>query len=249
MVALAQGLAERKPDVIWLLSSLSANAVLKVTREIPVVGAAVSEVVERGYAKSLARPGGNFTGVANFAWELGAKRLEYLHLMVPAVSRVGVLMVPRNSNCENELREIRTAARRMGLTVVPAPMEREEEAADAFAGMTRSRVQAVLIAHHPLFQNHRARLLKLAADHRLPAVGHRSYFADLGALLAYSTDLDAQMRQSARLVDKILRGAKAGDIPVESPMTTELVVNLKTARSLGLTIPQDVLHLANRIIE
>jgi putative ABC transport system substrate-binding protein len=249
MIALAQTLVERKPDVIWLLSSLSANAILKVTTAIPVVGAAVSEVVERGYAKSLARPGGNFTGVNNFAWELGAKRLEYLHLMMPAIKRVGVLMVPKNPNCEKELGLIRKAAAKMGLTVIPALMEREEESVDAFASLAKHQAEAVLIAHHPLFQNHRRRILKLAADHRMPAVGHRSYFADLGALLAYSTDLNEQMRQSARLVDKILKGTRPGDIPVEQPTKTELVINLRTARSLGLTIPQGALVLANRIIE
>src|SRR5262249_43667811 len=110
MIALAKALVDRKPDAIWLLSSQSATALLKVTRTIPIVGGAVSEVVERGYAQSLARPGGNFTGVSNFAWELGAKRLEYLHLMMPAATRVGALIVPKNPNCEKELDVIRKAA-------------------------------------------------------------------------------------------------------------------------------------------
>jgi putative ABC transport system substrate-binding protein len=249
MIVLAKTLVDRKPDAIWLLSSPSATALLKVTRTIPVVGGAVSEVVERGYAQSLARPGGNFTGVSNFAWELGAKRLEYLHLMMPAMTRVGVLIVPKNPNCERELNVIRKTAATASVTVIPAMMEREEDAVDAFAGLAKGRAEAVLIAHHPLFQNHRKRILQLAADHRIPAVGHRSYFADLGALMTYSTDLAEQMRQSARILDKILKGTKPGDIPVEQPTKTELVMNLRTARSLGLTIPQVVLGLANRIIQ
>lgn len=249
MIALAKTLVDRKPDAIWLLSSLSANAVLNVTRTIPVVGGAVSEVVERGYAKSLARPGGNFTGVSNFAWELGAKRFEYLRLMMPATTRVGVLIVPKNPNCEKELDMIRKAAAKASVTVIPAMMEREEDAVAAFAELAKGRAEVVLIAHHPLFQNHRKRILQLAADHRIPAVGHRSYFADLGALMTYSTDLAEQMRQSARILDKILKGAKPGDIPVEQPTTTELVMNLKTARSLGLTIRQEVLGLATRIVQ
>jgi putative ABC transport system substrate-binding protein len=249
MAAVARGLLERKPDVIWLASSLSATAMLDLTRTIPVVGGAVSEVVERGFAKSMARPGGNFTGVSNFAWELGAKRFQLLHEMIPRLTRVAVLMHPRNSNCLRELKIIEQAAARTRVAIVRADMEREDQIDSAFHTLAKNRAEAVLIAHLPLFQNFRKPILKRAADLRIPAVGHRTFFAEDGALLAYSTALDEQMRRSAHLVDKILKGTPAGDIPIEQPTKFELVINRSTAQALGLTIPETLLVQADRIID
>jgi putative tryptophan/tyrosine transport system substrate-binding protein len=249
MIALAKTLVERKPDVIWLASSSSAQAVLHVTRSIPVVGSAVSEVVERGLAKSLARPGGNFTGISNFAWELGEKRFQFLHEMMPKLTRAGVLMQPSNPNCVRELKVIEAAAARVRVTVIRAAMERADDLDDAFAQLVKGRAEAVLIAHAPLFQNYRKVILKRAADHAIPAVGHRTFFAEDGALMAYSTILEDQMRRSAHLVDKILKGTNPGEIPVEQPTKFELVINRRTARSLGLTIPDSLQLQADRIIE
>jgi putative ABC transport system substrate-binding protein len=249
MTAVARSLLERKPDVIWLASSFSAMAMLDLTRTVPVVGGAVSEVVERGFAKSMARPGGNFTGVSNFAWELGAKRFQLLHEMLPRLTRVGVLMHPKNSNCLRELKVIEQAAARTRVTILRAHMEREDQMDAAFHALAKNRAEAVLITHLPLFQNFRKPILKHAADLRIPAVGHRTFFAEDGALLAYSTVLDEQMRRSAHLVDKILKGTPAGDIPIEQPTKFELVINRTTAKTLGITIPETLLVQADRIID
>jgi putative ABC transport system substrate-binding protein len=249
MASVARGLLERKPDVIWLASSLSAMAMLELTRTVPVVGSAVSEVVERGFAKSMARPGGNFTGVSNFAWELGAKRFQLLHEMLPKLTRAGVLMHPKNQNCLRELKVIEQAATRARVTIVRAEMEREDQIDAAFHSLAKNRAEAVLIAHLPLFQNHRKPILKRAAELRIAAVGHRTFFAEDGALLAYSTALDEQMRRSAHLVDKILKGTPPGDIPIEQPTKFELVINRTTAKALGLSIPETLLVQADRIID
>ena len=249
MIALARSLADRKPDVIWLASSMSATAMLNVTRTIPVVGGAVSEVVERGFAKTMARPGGNFTGISNFAWELGAKRFQLVHEMVPKLARVGVLMHPKNPNCLRELKVIEEAAGRVRVSVVRAMMEREDQLDAAFEDLVKQRAEAVLIAHLPLFQNYRKPILKRAAELRLPVVGHRTFFAEDGALLAYSSVLDEQMRRSAHLVDKILKGTPPGEIPIEQPTKFELVINRRAAKALGLVIPESLLVQADRIIE
>jgi putative tryptophan/tyrosine transport system substrate-binding protein len=249
MNAIAKALVERKPDVIWLASSSSATAMLDVTRTIPVVGSAVSEVVERGFAKSLARPGGNFTGISNFAWELGAKRFQLLHEMVPKLARVAVLMHPRNANTLREVKAIEAVAAPARVTIVRALMEREDQINAAFDEIVGHRAEAVLIAHLPLYQNARKAILRRAAQERIPVVGHRTFFAEDGALMAYSTVLDEQMRRSAYLVDKILKGANPGDIPVEQPTKFELVINRRTASTLGLTIPPRLLIQADRIID
>ena len=248
IIALAKTLVDRKPDVIWLASSSNAQAVLKVTRTIPVVGSAVSEVVERGLAKSMSRPGGNFTGISNFAWELGVKRFEFLRDMMPKLTRVGLLMQPSNPNCVRELKAIEAAAAPVGVTVIRAVMERADDVDDAFAHLAKNRAEAVLIAHAPIFQNYRKAILRRAADQGIPAVGHRTFFAEDGALLAYSTILEEQMRRSAHLVDKILKGTHPGEIPVEQPTKFELVINRRAAKRLGLTIPESLLVQA-RIIE
>jgi putative ABC transport system substrate-binding protein len=249
MHGIARTLVERKPDVIWLASSSSATAMLDVTRTLPIVGSAVSEVVERGFAKSLARPGGNFTGISNFAWELGAKRFQLLHEMVPKLTRVGVLMHPKNPNTIRELKTVEEAAAAARVSVIRAMMDREDQLDAAFDELAKHRAEAVLITHLPLYQNHRKAILKRATEQRLPAVGHRTFFAEDGALLAYSTILDEQMRRSAHLVDKILKGTNPADIPIEQPTKFELVINRRTARSLGLNIPQRMLIQADRIID
>jgi putative ABC transport system substrate-binding protein len=249
MTAIARALVERKPDVIWLASSSSANAMLETTRTIPIVGSAVSEVVERGFAKSLARPGGNFTGISNFAWELGAKRFQLLHEMLPNATRVAVLMHPRNKNTTREVHAIEEVAASAKVTIIHAVMEREDQIDAVFADIAKSHAEALMIAHLPLYQNFRKPILKRAADLRIPTVGHRTFFAEDGALMSYSTVLDEQMRRSAYLVDKILKGANPGDIPVEQPTKFELAINRRTAKMLGLTIPQRVLIQADRVID
>ncbi|MGZ8263471.1 MAG: ABC transporter substrate-binding protein [Burkholderiales bacterium] len=249
MSAHADKLVALKPDVIWLASSISAQIlVLKVKHAIPVVGSAVSEVVERGLAKSLQRPGGIFTGVSNFSWELGVKRFEILRKMMPKLGRVGVLIHPANKNCAREFKLIQEAAAPVRVQVIAANMARESDMDAAFAALARERAEALLIAHHPLFQVLRKQILKRTAGLKIPAVGHRTFFAEDGALFAYSTNLGEQMRGSARLVDKILKGTAPAEIPVEQPTLFELVINGNTVKAFGLTIPDEVDVLKDRII-
>lgn len=251
MQAIARDLLERRPDVIWLPSSASATAMLSVTDKVPVVGAAVSDVVKRGFAVSLARPGKNFTGINTFTWELGGRRLQLLCEIMPRLRRVGLLMHPSNVA---EQEEVGKAAAGLGVKVIPAAIRKDTpddhtDVNSAFAQLTAEGAEAVLLAHYPLLQSSRAIILELARKARLPAVGHRTYFAQDGALFAYSTVLEEQMKSSAFIVDKILKGTPAGDIPIEQPRSFELVINARTAREYGLTIPHSMRIQANRIIE
>jgi putative ABC transport system substrate-binding protein len=261
----AAALVRHKPDVIWLLSTVNAQAVQDETRTIPIVGAAVSDVVKNKLAKSLARPGSNFTGVTNIGWELGAKRLELLNELIPNLTRVGVLIVgdsPKNdgmepgpNNSKQELTLIEQAAKPRRIAVFAAemndPKDKDEAVTAAEAAMNelaKQQVQALLIPHLPMFQRYRDAILRAAEKRRIPAIGHRAFFADEGALFAYSSVLDEQLRRSAVIVDKILRGTSPADIPIEQPTRYELVLNLKTAKSLGLTVPPGFLVQVTREI-
>ena len=263
----AAELLRRKPDVIWLLSTNNARAVHDETRTVPIVGAAVSDAVRNKLAASLARPGGNFTGVTNIGWELGGKRLQLLHELMPNLSRVGVLVLRDDSkhdagnigepnNTKQELALIQETAkpRRIAVfhTEMNNPRDKEEAVSNAEAALNelaQHNVQAVLITHVPTFQRYRDAILRAAEKRRIPAIGHRTFFAEDGALFAYSSVLDEQLRRSAVLVDKILKGMSPGEIPVEQPTRYELVLNAKTAKSLGLNIPLEFFVQVNREIK
>jgi putative ABC transport system substrate-binding protein len=262
----AAALVSRKPDVIWLLSTVNARAVHEETKTIPIVGAAVSDVVRNKLANSLARPGSNFTGVTNIGWELGAKRLELLNELMPNLTRVGVLVVrdaakddgsePVANNSKQELALIEQTAKPRRIAVFAAemkdPKDKEEAAVAAeaaLAELAKQQVQALLIPHLPMFQRYRTAILQAAEKRRIPAVGHRAYFADEGALFAYSSVLDEQLKRSAVIVDKILKGTKPSDIPIEQPTRYELVLNLKMAKGLGVTVPPEFLVQVTREIK
>ena len=263
----AAALLRRKPDVIWLLSTNNARAVHDETKTVPIVGAAVSDVLRNKLASSLARPGGNFTGVTNIGWELGGKRLQLLHELMPNLSRVGVLVLGDNdkhdpgthaepNNTKQELALVQETAKPRRIAVFPAemnnPRDKDEaitNAESAFSELAKHQVQAVLITHVPTFQRYRDAILKAAEKRRIPAVGHRTFFAEDGALFAYSSVLDDQLRRSAVIVDKILKGTSPGEIPIEQPTRYELVLNLKTAKSLGLTVPLEFFVQVNREIK
>jgi ABC-type uncharacterized transport system substrate-binding protein len=198
--------------------------------------------------KSLARPGGNVTGVANIGWELGGKRLQLLKQALPKLARVGVLVDPSQSSL-NELKLIDQAAATMAVKVMPVMAKQIEEVDQAFTAFSKNRVDAVLGTHVVLFLNERRRVLENAAKHRIPFVAHRSEMADYGALISYSSMLSEQYRRAAQMIDKVLKGAKPAELPVEQPTRFELVVNLKTAKALGITIPQSFLARAERVIE
>ena len=250
--ALAAELVARSPDLIWVGPTSAARAAFASTRTIPIVIATGTSYVERGLVKTLARPGGNVTGVQNIGWELGGKRLHLLKQALPKIARVGVLVYPNPdplSTSEREFTMIEKAAATLGVTAIPAMARVAGEFDAAIASLVKNRIEALLFTHTPLFFGERKRILELAASRRLPAVGFRSEHADDGALMSYSALLREQIRRSAHMVDKILKGTKPADIPVEQPTKFELVVNVKTAKTLGITIPGEILLQAGRVIE
>jgi len=244
---LAGELVARRPDLLYTTPNAEALALAAKTRSIPIVFGAVTGPVELGLARSLARPGGNATGVANIGSELGGKRMQLLKQVLPNLRRVGVLVVPNTPSAMNEPQLIGQAAG-TGVEVMAAYVK-DGELGTAFASLAQGQVEAVLMTHTPIFVRQRKRVLELASKLRIPVIGHRSEVAEAGALLSYSSILLEQIRASARIADKILKGATPADIPIEQPTKFELVINLKSANALGITVPQSVLVQADRVIE
>lgn len=249
----AAELLARRPDLIYAQTGPEAVAAFGLTRSIPIVFAAAVDPVELGLVKSLAQPSGNVTGVATLGWQLGGKRMQLLKDAMPKITRVGVLASGRDSgreagNSNREQKLIQQAAGTGAKTIV-AKAKTAEDLDAAFALLAANRAEALLVTHNVLFFIMRKSILELAARHRIPVVGHRSQLADDGALMTYSSSLNDQIRRAAQLVDKVLRGAKPPEIPVEYPTEFELVVNLKTARALGMAMPQSILLQASRVIE
>ena len=207
------------------------------------------EWVENGWVQSLAHPGGNVTGIMHLGTELGPKRLQLLKQALPKVTRVGVLVNPVSPGNRKELKLIEQAASGLRVTIVSATATQPGELDAAFASFTKSRIGALLTAHNSLFLTERRRLLDLAAKQRVPVMAHRSIMAVDGALMSYSSILSEQIRRAAHLADKILKGAKPADIPVELPTRFELVVNKKTAKTLGITFSGEIMLQAIRVIE
>jgi putative ABC transport system substrate-binding protein len=249
--ALAEELVRLKVDVIVSTGggTVTALAVKKAVKTIPVVFVSGGDPVSAGLVASLDRPGGNLTGVSNLTSELNGKRLELLKQAVPGVSRVAVLVNPTRSTAGAVLKELEGAARtlKVKLQVLEA---RDPEAIDgAFAAMKRERADALLVANDPMFFGQRERIVGLAAKSRLPGIFEWREFAEAGGLLSYGTSVADAYRRLAGYVDKILKGAKPADLPVEQPTRFELVINLKTAKALGLTIPPSFVLRADHVIQ
>ena len=244
---LAGELVARRPDLVYAATNSQVLALAAKTRTIPIVFSGFANPVEFGLVKSLARPGGNATGIANIGWELGGRRMQLLKQVMPNIKRVGVLVTPFGLKHFPEQQLIEKAAG--GSVEVTAALVKEGDLDAAFALLAERRVEAVLTTHLALFLRERRRVLDLAGKHGIPVIAHRSEVAEAGALLSYSSILLEQIRAAAQIADKILKGAKPADIPVERPTKFELVVNLKTARTLGVTVPQSVLLQADRVVE
>jgi ABC-type uncharacterized transport system substrate-binding protein len=251
--ALAAELVALKVDVIVAAGSNQlALAAKQATRTLPIVFAAVSDPVAIGLVTSLARPGGNVTGASILAPELVGKRLELLTQAVPGISRVAVLWLPGALGERTEkdmLKEADVAARALGVRLqfvearVPADLDR------AFSDMTRARAGALIVLPSHMFLREHRRLVDLAAKHRLPAVYTVKEYVDAGGLMGYGPNLADVFRRAAIYVDKILKGAKPADLPVEQPTKFDLVINLKTAKALGLTIPPALLGRADEVVQ
>ena len=246
---LAAELVRLKVDIIVSTGGLvPALAAKKASTTMPIVFIA-GQPVKAGLVASFGRPGGNVTGISILSSELNAKRLELLKRAVPGVSRVAVLANPANPPTASNLTELEGAARalRVKLHVLEARDRQQIDA--AFAAMARERVGALLVMNDPMFYADRERIADLAAKNRLPGIFERSEFVEAGGLLSYDTNLADGYRHLATYVDKILKGAKPADLPVEQPTRFSLVVNLKTAQALGLTIPPSILLQADQVIE
>jgi ABC-type uncharacterized transport system substrate-binding protein len=247
--ALAAELVARRVDVLVVGGTPQALAAKQATRTIPIVFSTVGDPVGSGLITSLARPGGNLTGLSNLSPELIGKCLELLKQTVPGVGRVAVLL-HTSVNAEHAVKEMLTGpARALGVRLQFVTVRGPADLDRAFSDMRRERAGALTVLGSPLFLNERQRLVELAMKNRLPAVYATRDVVDAGGLMAYGSDDADLLRRAATYVDKILRGAKPGDLPVEQPTKFELVINTKTAKVLGLTIPQSVLGRADHIIE
>ena len=246
---LATELARLGPDVLVTPGTPASLAAKRATSTIPIVFAGVADAVGAGLVANLARPGGNITGLTGMSAELGGKRLELLKQVVPKISRVAVLHNPADRSNVLVLKELQKSAPALSLTLQPVEVRGPGEFEGAFVAMTRQRAQALFGAAGVLTTGHRQALVDLAAKRRIPAVWGERQFVEAGGLMSYAVNFYDQVRGAAIYVDKILKGAKPADLPVEQPTKFELVINLRTAKALGLTIPPSVLQHADRAIE
>jgi putative ABC transport system substrate-binding protein len=246
--ALAAELIGLKVDVIVTVGTPATRAAQHATHTIPIVIATAADLVGQGFIASLARPGGNITGLELEDAQLVGKRFELLKAAAPAISRVAVLSNPANPAFDHLLSEATNQARALGLQLQRVEARAPDAFDAAFAAMAERQAEALMIMDDTLLFDYRVRLLDLAISHRLPTLAGLRAFAEAGSLLAYSRSLPAMYRRAASYVDKILKGANPGDLPVEQPMRFELVINLKTARALGITMPPSLLLLADEII-
>ncbi len=245
---LAAELVRLKLDVIVTPGTPASVAAKQATSTIPIVFAGVADAVGAGLVANFARPGGNITGLTGISAELGGKRLELLKEVAPKASRVAVLYNPADRSNVLVLKELQKSAPTLGLTLQPLEVRGPGEFEGAFVAMSRKRAHALFGAAGALTTEHRKALVDLAAKRRIPAIWGERQFVEAGGLMSYAVNFYDQVRLAATYVDKILKGAKPGDLPVEQPTRFELVINLKTAKALGLTIPQSMLVRADEVI-
>ena len=246
---LAAELVGLKVDVIVTGATNATIAAKRATSTIPIVTAAGSDPVALGLVTSLRQPGGNVTGMTSISSELAGKRLEFIRLVVPHASQVAILWDERNPASRLAVQETEAAARTLGLTLTSVPVRSPADLEVAFSILIRDRAAALSITTSPLFSPHRKRLAELALKHRLPTVAGNRAYVEAGLLAAYGPDYPNLFRRAATFVDKILKGAKPGDLPIEQPTKFELAINLKTAKALGLTIPSSLLRRADHVIQ
>jgi len=246
---LVAALVGLKVDVIVTAATTSTIAAKRATSTIPIVMAFGSDPVALGLVASLRRPGGNVTGMTSISSELAAKRLEFLRIVAPRASRIAILWDESTPASRLAVDETEAAAKTAGLTMHSVPVRSPAEIEAAFATVVRGRAGALIIFGAPMLFSHRKRLAELAIKHGLPTVVGAREYVEAGGLVGYATDYLDLMRRAAVYVDKILKGAKPGDLPIEQPTKFELVINLKTAKALGLTIPHSLLLRTDQVIQ
>jgi putative tryptophan/tyrosine transport system substrate-binding protein len=247
--SLAADLVAMKVDLIFASSTPAAVAAHKATRELPILFAQVSDPVGTGLAASLRQPGRNATGLTNLAFELDAKRLDLLRQVFPGLRRVGFFHNPDSAGSAVARARFESAAQKLQIKYIAAPARTEQEIADTFARLQSEKAQALVVTQGQWVLAWRDRIIEHAAKQRLPLVGGSSSYTVAGGLLSYAANTPDLYRRSAAYADKIFKGAKPGDLPIEQPNKFELMVNLKTARAVGLNVPQSLLVRADKVIE
>jgi putative ABC transport system substrate-binding protein len=237
------------PDVIVAWGSPAVAVARQATSTIPIVMVGIADPIAVGFVASLSRPGRNITGTTNISRDLSGKLLELLAEVVPALTSAGVLWNPRNPGTTVQLREIEAANRTLGWTLTALGASTADELDNAFVRMKKENVKAVVVVAEPFFISQRALIANLARDARLPTIFARRENVEAGGLMSYGPSLITQFDDTANYVDKILKGASPSELPVQQPTKFELVINLKTAKALGLTIPPTLLTRADEVIE
>jgi putative ABC transport system substrate-binding protein len=249
MAEVAAELVRLKVDVIVTSTDGAIAAVKRQTQTIPIVMASSTDPVGTGFVASLARPGGNVTGLSLISPELSAKRLELLKEVVPGLSRVAIMWNPDVRGAVLDYKETEGAARSLRLQLQSVEVSRADDFDRAFSALTTARAEALIVVPFPVAFTNRGQIASLAQKNRLPSMYGQREYADAGGLMAYGPNNAEQWRRAATYVDKILKGAKPGDLPIEQPTKFELVINLKAAKALGLTIPPSLLRRADEVIQ
>jgi putative ABC transport system substrate-binding protein len=244
---LASELVSLVPNVILTVGAVATSALQRATSSIPIVMAASNDPIGSGLVKSLAKPGGNITGLSNQGLDSTAKTLELLHVALPNAKRIAVLM-SANPTHAGMAKEAYVAVGTLGLTIIPVTAQTLNDLGDAFAKMHSESCDALFVLSDARTNLNR-RIVELANEWRLPAIYQGGFIVDIGGLLSYGPDFHEHFRQAAVYVDKILKGANPADLPVEQPTKFELEINLKTAKALGLTIPDSIVARADKVIE
>jgi putative ABC transport system substrate-binding protein len=246
---LAADLVQLKVDVIVAVASPAIGAAQKATTTIPIVMATTGDPVGSGFVKSLARPGGNITGLSNLGGDIGPKLFDLLHSVVPKLSRVAVLVSPTSTTYRAISESVQAAAQKAGVKTLVAEASSPQEVESAFSMMARENAGAVIVGASTFFTLQQRQVAELALKYRIPSMFGNRVNVEAGGLMSYGYKVTDNYQRSATYVDKILKGAKPGDLPVEQPLALELVVNLKTAKAIGLTIPQSILLRADEVIQ
>jgi putative ABC transport system substrate-binding protein len=245
----ASEMVARKADVIIVGGATGVREAIKATSTIPIVMSNVSDPVALGFVKSLSRPGGNVTGLSTQAPELSGKRVELLKEIVPNITRLAVLWQPGGPGSALRAKETETLARSLGLKTEMFEIKTPEEIDGAFASMKKNRAEALIPLRSPLIGNHVGKIIEHAAIQRVPVIYDEREFVEAGGLMFYGPDHLDLFRRAAVYVDKILKGTKPADLPVEQPTKFELLINLRTAKQIGITIPPNVLARADRVVK
>ena len=256
----AEGKLDRLPDLAAELVRLKVDAILtsgdngsraaqKATNTIPIVMPNVGDPIEQGFVRSLARPGGNITGLTTISAELSGKRLELIKEVFPKASLIAVLWNPNEPSSTRAMREVEAPAQVMGIQLQPLEVRGPQDFDEAFSSMIAKRANVLLSVRGAVTNNHEQRIAAFMAKNRLPTMGSRNQFPERGGLMSYGANDFDLYRRAASYIDKILKGAKPNELPVEQPTSFELVINLKTAKQIGVTIPPNVLARADRVIK